>query len=95
MANKDLTKEEIQKDTVYEIQVMQDFVDGKQIEFRQRNCKEDTEWTKCELPSWDWNNYIYRTSPEEVEKAIADAKRALLELKAEQYYTMTIKKSYE
>lgn len=46
-------------DTAAKIVVMQAFLDGKPIEFVNKNSK-DKIWILHDNPSWDWNTYLYR-----------------------------------
>ena len=47
------------KDTEYCIKVMQAYVEGKQIQY-----KDDEVWIDIKYPDWDWNNWEYRIKPE-------------------------------
>ena len=40
------------------IEIMQAFVDGKPVEFRDKSRIGD--WQRCVDPTWDWWNYNYR-----------------------------------
>ena len=41
------------------IKVMQAYVEGKQIQY-----KDDEVWIDIEAPDWDWHNWEYRIKPE-------------------------------
>ena len=41
------------------IKVMQAYVEGKQIQY-----KDDEVWIDIEDPDWDWHNWEYRVNPE-------------------------------
>ena len=41
------------------IKVMQAYVEGKQIQY-----KDDEVWINIENPDWDWHNWEYRIKPE-------------------------------
>lgn len=41
------------------IKVMQAYVEGKQIQY-----KDDEVWIDIECPDWDWHNWEYRIKPE-------------------------------
>ena len=45
------------------IEVMQAFIDGKEIEFKQDSYKGN--WKTVNTPIWDFNNYQYRIKPSE------------------------------
>lgn len=49
------------KTTKEHIEVMQAFIDGKEIEFKQDLYKEI--WKDCRTPIWDFINYTYRIKP--------------------------------
>lgn len=53
------------EETKKAIEVMQAFVDGKEIEYRGNG---DCDWTKLSIPAWDWSKYIYRIKPAEPKK---------------------------
>ena len=44
-------------ETQEKIEVMQDFVNGRPIEYRRDGAKN---WEPCLVPVWDWMNYDYR-----------------------------------
>ena len=44
-------------ETAEAIQVMQEYVDHKEVESRSRD---STDWVKCTLPAWDWDHFQYR-----------------------------------
>ena len=46
-------------DTADYIKVMQAYVEGKQIQY-----KDDEVWIDIEYPDWDWHNWEYRIKPE-------------------------------
>lgn len=47
------------------IEVMQAFIDGKEIEFKQDSCKGI--WRQTTTPTWDFCDYKYRIKPSEPE----------------------------
>ena len=47
------------KDTEYCIKVMQAYVEGKQIQY-----KDDEVWIDIKYPDWDWHNWEFRVKPE-------------------------------
>ena len=54
-----MTREETKK----AIEVMQAYVDGKEIE-RRWVAKEEDEWRSTETPNWFWNTHDYRIKPQ-------------------------------
>lgn len=51
------------KTTKEKIEVMQAFIDGKEIEFKEKF--ENNEYEKTYCPTWDFANYQYRIKPSE------------------------------
>ena len=52
------------KTTKKHIEVMQAFIDGKEIEYERINRTNISEiWKDCSTPTWDFTNYIYRIKP--------------------------------
>jgi hypothetical protein len=47
--------------TIEMINVMQAYVDGKEIEYQ-----DNDNWLKTNYPSWDWKNFVYRIKPEPI-----------------------------
>ena len=47
------------------IEVMQAYVEGKEIEYCYVS---EVEWCKTIGPVWDWSKYIYRIKPAELKK---------------------------
>jgi hypothetical protein len=49
------------KTTKEQIEVMQAFIDGKEIEYKEKF--ENNEYEKTYCPTWDFANYQYRIKP--------------------------------
>ena len=61
------------------IKVMQAYVEGKQIQY-----KDDEVWIDIENPDWDWHNWEYRIKPEPKYRPFANAQECLEEMKKHQ-----------
>ena len=51
----------IMKTTQEMIEVMQEYLRGKKIEYRYGN----TDWLECRVPIWNWNSIEYRVKPKQ------------------------------
>lgn len=58
------------------IKVMQAYVEGKQIQY-----KDDEVWIDIENPDWDWHNWEYRIKPEPKYRPFSNAQECLEEMK--------------
>lgn len=69
------------KETAKRIKIMQAFVDGKQIEFKDcMGC-----WREAKNPSWDWNSgERYRIKPELKYRPFKDAEECWQEMQKHQ-----------
>lgn len=78
------------KETAKRIKIMQAFVDGKQIEFKDcMGC-----WREAKNPSWDWNSgERYRIKPEFKYRPFKDAEECWQEIQKHQPFGW-IKASY-
>lgn len=65
------------------IEVMQAYEDGKCIEYRLKNPKEDEPWVLISTPSWDWTTFNYRIKPKESYRPYKDAAEFLDHLATE------------
>lgn len=61
------------------IKVMQAYVEGKQIQY-----KDDEVWINIENPDWDWHNWEYRIKPEPKYRPFKNAQECLEEMKKHQ-----------
>lgn len=61
------------------IKVMQAYVEGKQIQY-----KDDEVWIDIECPDWDWHNWEYRIKPELKCRPFRNAEECLEEMKKHQ-----------
>lgn len=61
-----LIDSEMIKETKKQIEVMQAFIDGKEIELKERFKKND-KYKKANTPNWDFLNFEYRIKPSEPE----------------------------
>lgn len=71
--------------TLYKIEVMQAYVDGKAIECRYSKSYDET-WEKVGNPVWNWACFDYRISSEEEERAIKDAEREMQNLRVQEFF---------
>lgn len=71
------------KETAKRIKIMQAFVDGKQIEFKDcMGC-----WREAKNPSWDWNSgERYRIKPELKYRPFKDAEECWQEMQKHQLF---------
>lgn len=66
-----LIDSEMIKQTKEQIEVMQAFIDGKEIELKERFKKND-KYKKANTPNWDFLNFEYRIKPSEPVDAVND-----------------------
>lgn len=55
------------------IEIMQAYEDGKIIEYRLKNTKEDEPWVLISKPCWDWDKCDYRIKPKDSYRPYMDA----------------------
>ena len=67
------------KDTEYCIKVMQAYVEGKQIQY-----KDDEVWIDIKYPDWDWHNWEYRVKPEHNYRPFKNAEECWQEMQKHQ-----------
>lgn len=68
----------MEKTTAEKIQVMQAYLEGKQIEFMAIYGSDDHEWMICDFePYWDWITCDYRVKPELSYEPYSGARLAL------------------
>ena len=58
-------QEEAIKDAQDKIEVMQAFIEGKEIQLRRR--VSGTNWAISPAPAWAWDSFDYRIKPEHIE----------------------------
>ena len=58
-------QEEAIKDAQDKIEVMQAFIEGKEIQLRRR--VSGTNWAISPAPAWAWDSFDYRIKPEPIE----------------------------
>lgn len=59
--------------TEEKIEVMQGYIDGKQIQVRYRQYYMLSEWSDCTLvPTWDWSTREYRIKPQPTRLEVAN-----------------------
>ena len=66
-----MTREETKK----RIEVMQAYINGEKIEYR--NIATKSGWRSVGIPCWDWFNYEYRVKPEPKVRPYANAEEFL------------------
>ena len=62
-------------DTADYIKVMQAYVEGKQIQY-----KDDEVWIDIAYPDWDWHNWKYRIKPEPNYRPFRDSEECWQEM---------------
>ena len=62
-------------DTADCIKVMQAYVEGKQIQY-----KDDEVWIDIDDPDWDWHNWEYRIKPEPNYRPFRDSEECWQEM---------------
>ena len=73
-----MTKEETKKQIAKEMEriaLMQAYVDGKQIQY-----KDDEVWIDIDDPDWDWHNWEYRIKPEPNYRPFRDSEECWQEM---------------
>ena len=61
------------------IKVMQAYIEGKQIQY-----KDDEVWIDIENPDWDWHNWEYRVKPEPNYRPFKNAEECWQEMQKHQ-----------
>ena len=61
------------------IKVMQAYIEGKQIQY-----KDDEVWIDIENPDWDWHNWEYRVKPEPNYRPFKNAEECWQEMQKQQ-----------
>lgn len=72
-----MTKEE----TAERIKVMQAYIDGKNIQVKNKNDKEWYDFTTGSVPSFDWKDFDYRIAPKRKYRPFKSADEAFNEAK--------------